>query len=61
MSGCDSTLEHLIDDTIQHERKRCVRITLEAARVADLSGQFAAARILHALAQKMEQNDGWEG
>jgi len=57
----EGTLENLIDDTIQHERKRCVRITLEAARVADLSGQFAASRILYALATKMEQEDGYEG
>lgn len=43
------------------ERKRCVGMVLNAYGICKLSGQEAAARVLDALATKMEQEDGWEG
>ncbi len=53
-------LEEVIERAVQNERRRCVGIVLSAFGVCRLSGQEATARVLDALATKMEQNDGWE-
>ncbi len=45
----------------EQERKRCVGMVLAALGVCQLSGQEAAARVLDALATKMENEDGWGG
>jgi hypothetical protein len=54
-------LEEMIETAVKRERKRDVGMVLEAFGVCKLSGQEAAARVLDALATKMEQEDGWEG
>ncbi len=56
-----ATLEEMIKNAVKRERKRDVGMVLAAFGVCKLSGQEAAARVLDALATKMEQEDGWEG
>ncbi len=55
------TLEEMIETAVRRERKRDVGMVLAAFGICKLSGQEAAARVLDALATKMEQEDGWEG
>jgi hypothetical protein len=54
-------IEELIENAVQRERRRCVGMTLAALGVCRLSGRADAARMLDALATKMEQEDGWGG
>lgn len=55
------TIEEMIESATMRERKRDVGMVLAAYGVCKLSGQEAAARVLDALATRMEQEDGWEG
>ncbi len=52
-------LEEMIQTAVLRERKRDVGMVLAAYGVCKLSGQEAAARVLDALATKMENEDGW--
>jgi hypothetical protein len=54
-------VEEVIQEAVMRERRRDVGLVLAAYGVCKLSGQEAAARVLDALATKMEQEDGWEG
>ena len=54
-------IEELIESAVQRERRRCVGMVLAALGVCRLSGHEESARILDALATKMENEDGWGG
>ncbi len=54
------TIEEALKSATQKERARCVGMVLNAYGLCKLSGQDAAARILDALATKIEQDD-WPG
>ncbi len=53
--------EEMIDQAVKRERRRAVGMVLAAYGNCKLSGQDACARILDALATKIEQDDGWGG
>lgn len=55
------TIEEMIESSVQRERRRCVAMVLTAYGVCKSSGMDTAARILDALATKMENEDGWGG
>lgn len=50
-------IEEMIDASVQRERRRCVGLVLAAFGVAKLSGFEGTARILDALANRMEHED----
>ena len=54
-------LEEMIRNAVQRERRRCVGMTLQVLGVCRMSGRDESARMLDALATKMEQEDGWGG
>jgi hypothetical protein len=56
-----ATLEEMIENAVQRERRRDVGMVLAALGICRMSGRDDAARMLDALATKMEQEDGWGG
>jgi hypothetical protein len=54
-------IEEMIQNATMRERRRCVGMTLAALGVCKLSGHDETARVLDALATKMENDDGWGG
>lgn len=55
------TTEELITAAARKERRRCVGMVLNAFGICRLAGHESTARVLDALATKMEQEDGWGG
>ena len=53
--------EKLIENAVQHERRRCVGMTLRVLGICRMSGRDECARMLDALATRMEQDDGYGG
>ncbi len=56
-----STIEEQLAEARTKERRRCVGMVLNAFGIAKLSGHEETARVLDALATKMENEDGWGG
>ncbi len=54
-------VEELIEAAVQKERRRAVGMVLNAYGICKLAGQESTARVLDALATKIENEDGWGG